>query len=430
MFEKRAARESIFGGVPEDVHARLEQTLSSIQEEESMKKMRWQPVIILLILLILCGAAVAAVMSWDVRSALTRQNGQGEQIVNEELVQLAQDVRQTFTGEYLRVTVADALFDGRSLAAAWTLENLSGDQLVYVIATETEDSVRWDGPGGFGGTEEFLRPGEIRNGNMDHEISEPIQGDTLRVGIRYFVLAPAVEMAYIQFPDWHEEGYMKKIDAMEAEAKALSDEGKLAIIADKSTSAYGGEWLSLSSAFHEELQEHMETHDDICTQAEAMTATGKFKLLEEVEVTFDLDITERPVSFLPDGEPVEKEYEGFTMRITSADYTASTMKIIIEAVFTDEESARQFNDERRLFIALNEEGLLTWDRNNGAWGNNSSEMEARDDGTWVWEFFISHMSLLSLPEYVTVCPSVTTLNLPFESGFSYDSMEGVVLPLR
>ena len=388
-----------------------------------MKKMRLHPVIILLILLILCGAAGAADAPWDLHAVLARENERGEQEVNEELLWLVQDVRQTVSGEYLRITMADALFDGRALAAAWEIESLSEDQLVYVIATETEDSVRWNGAGTFGGMEEFLRPGKTRNGLINSETDEPIQGDTLRVGIRYFVLAPAVEVTYLQFPNWQEEGYMEKIDAMQAEGKALGDEGKLAVITDKSPSA---EWLSLCDAFYYEVSEQADALGGECTHAEAMVATGKFRLLEEVEVSFDLKITERPVSFLPNGEPVEKDYGDFTMRITQADYTASTLEIIVEAVFTDEESAKKFSEGNRAFIALNEEGSFSWDRGDFSLGA-ISRMEARDDGTWIQKFSISHRRLFTFPEYVTVCP--TAAQNP-GGGIPYDPKEGVVLALR
>jgi hypothetical protein len=56
--------------------------------------------------------------------------------VNEELVSLAQPVTQTFEGDALRINMADAIYDGRSLILTWTLYHspfISAIRLVRVF---------------------------------------------------------------------------------------------------------------------------------------------------------------------------------------------------------------------------------------------------------------------------------------------------------
>ena len=398
-----------------------------------MKKMRWQPVIFLLVLLILCGAAGAADIPWNLRSALTRENGQGEKEVNEELLRLAQDVRQTFTGEYLRVTVADALFDGNSLMVAWEVENLSG-QPVYLMSAPVEGSANWQGGQMIGGpSEEFVRPGQQRNGFMDCEILKPIEGDTMHIGIHYYVLTPTVELIYVQQPEPveiadlnnltpQEQDYVRKMLAAEAERDTRLEEGKFVVETSNQT-----DWLQMGNAFYEEMIEQYELVNYECTNVEAMIGTGKFALLEELEIEFDLKVTENIASFLPNGEPVEKEYEDFTMRVTRADYTTGTMEIIVEVTFADSEVTKNFTGEGRLFVALDEEGLLVRDGGISDWGKTGRQ-EERDDGTWMVEYVISHRQLFTLPESVTVCPAILVSNGGVLSADGL--MEGVVLTLR
>ena len=401
-----------------------------------MKRNRLRPVLLLITLFILtvpCGSANAADTSWDLRAALTRQNELGEPVVNEELLRLAQDVRRTFAGEYLRVTVADALFDGRSLIVAWELENLSAEQPVYLMPYRTDDSADWQAGEMIGGGEEFLRPGQIQNRFMDCQMREPVEGDTMHVGIRYSVLTPTVEPAYFRQPDPmeianldnlnpQEQEYIRKMLETEAEKEAQIDEGKFVV----DSNSYA-DYLYMGSAFYKELNKQRELLGGECTEAEAMVATGKFALREELEVAFDLEVTERIVSILPNGEPVEKEYEDFTMRVTHADYTTGTMEIIIEAVFADAESVKKFGEEGRSFVALDEDGLLIRDGGMSTYAQTGRQ-EERDDGTWVVEYVISHRELFRLPESVTVCPA----KLVSDGGsFSADDpMEGVVLTLR
>jgi hypothetical protein len=420
-----------------------------------MKIIKWQPMIILLVLSIFCGMAASAFAAgaedepWDIRAALTRENDQGEKEVNEELLLLTQDVSQTVVGEYLRIAVSEALFDGRSMLVAWEMENLS-DQLIVLMAYPTEDSVNWRA--GFMVSdlhEELMNAGEQRNFYLDASIWEfindiwvPVTGDAIHVGIRFTALSPAVEVVYVSRIDpmeiidvnnltKEEEDYVRKMLAAQEAIKTGLEEGKFVIESSGSTA-----WMHKTSAFYEEVYKQYELRNYECTYPEAVVATGMFTLLAELDVVFDLNVPEKITSFLPNGEPVEKEFEDFTMRITQADFTKSTMKVSVEATFASLEAYQKFSEgygsdgTRKLqrFVALDEEGLVLSGGDGSSWGE--ANLQEADDGAVIAEYFITHWQLFRLPEYVNICPAAlaTSDSGPFLTAI--DTMEGIVLTLR
>jgi len=246
-------------------------------------------------LLLVSHAAVASEAApWSALSVISRENAQGEKVVNENLIPLIQDVNQAVTGNYLRIRVIDAVFDGRGLAVAYELENLSDDRHLYAHMGMMMDSA--------GGTQDFLAPGETINGRLDGPIRGH-SGDTLHAFIHYDVFAPAA--AFIGDPDF---------------------------------------------------PHHIERQDMRFSEGERIVPSDKYEYLEEVMIEFDLRAAEKRISLLPGDEAIEIPYDDFTLRIVSADYTLGTLEAVFELLFDTEEAAAPYDSFDFILGLFDEEG--------------------------------------------------------------------------
>lgn len=415
MKNGRIDRERLFGPVSDEVHGRLQDTLTTIREDEPVKKMKYQPLLVALLIVLLCGAAIAAVTNWDVRSALTGKDSDGNEIVNEALVQHAQPVGQVYEGAALRVEVSDAVYDGRSIAAAWTVTNKT-DDLLYLSMEQAEGSINWNaGPTALSGDRMLIGAGETVNGMMDSRVVDAPQGDTVHVGFTYDVLRPAVEVVYREASDG---------DAEEDEADKLVVE----------TQPWG--WMNLTLDFLNvdvaEAYDALEAAGTLhYTEADAYIETGKFERVETLEVGFDLVVEEDLVrSLLPEGQPVEKVYEQFAMRISSAELSLGTLEIIVDAIYPDEETARSYTDgtngkPQLSFVGLNEAGEIYW-QDNAGWGVYIREPVPLEDGRWMMQHHITHTQMVIVPEFVTVYPRIVEMAPPGEglSGWNLEALPG------
>lgn len=162
-----------------------------------------------------------------------------------------------------------------------------------------------------------------------------------------------------------------------------------------------------------------------------MVATGQFELLEVLEIAFDMAISEKPISILPDDMPVEIERDDFTMRIVRADKTASTCEVIVEAVFMDEETANRYRQNNNFyFIAMGDAGRTTWGGGSFSTGAYAREPQQREDGTWVCEYIVSLGELLELPEGLTIIPVVPNVHDVSREGAFVDRQGGIRLQVR
>lgn len=425
MKDERIDRERLFGPVQQAVHDRLEATLQTIGEDEPVKKMRFQPLLVALIIVLLCGVAIAAVTNWGVREAMTYTDVAGNEVVNEALVELAQPIGTVFDGEALRVEVTEGLFDGRTVIAAWTVTNKTEERL-YLLAEPTEDSVDWNSGGGsFGVDREFIEPGETLGGMMSRVLmyDVPTEG-TMHVGVYYDALRPTDKIAPLDYPVLGEdvgENYVQfedaeaRMAAYEAQVQALVDEGKVPLI------TFEGGYVGFHDSFYAgELQKAYEALEasgvERYSEADALIGTGAFERVEKLAFGYDLQAEMGSVrSLLPEGEPLEKDYGEFVMRISKADVTLNTVEIIVDAIYPDEETAKAYffpgEDTPQIsFIALNEEGKMHWGSSSG-WGMYSGEIVPLEDGRWMAQHNINHDGLVTMPKRIEVCPRVATMSM-------------------
>lgn len=413
--------EALYGPVPDNVHGRLHTTLDNLKEDEPVKKMRFQPLLVALILILLCGVAIAAVSSWGVREALTHQSRSGEELINETLMEYAQPVGKVYENNVLRVEVTDAIYDGASVIAAWTVTNLT-DELLYIYMEPTEDSINWnDGPASFSAVDNFIKPGETLNGLMDCRVYDLPEGDRARVGLRYNVLRTAAEIAYFDYP---EMGYMKGDDYIQYEdgterqvtyeeaTKAALAEGKLAL------AVFPDEYLTFPDTFYsvalEPVYEALDATGKFYSMADAMVETGMFAPASTLDAAFDLQVPHNAVrSLLPGGEMPEMVYDELTMRISKADCSPGTLEIVVDAIYPDKETADLY--ENVSFVGMNEEGRLDWD-DNSSWGAYIPGPVEQEDGSWLMQYNISHTQMMYLPEEILVCPRITQLNMNLAPG--------------
>lgn len=401
-------RRTLFGDVPDAVHARLTATLDGLTEEEPVKrKMKVRVALVALVILLLCGAAIAAV-TWDVRAVLTRQDQQGNETINEELAQYAQPVGRVYEDGCLRIEVVDAIWDSRSLVAAWTVTNLT-DEALYVVNQQAEGSIAWDaGAGSGGGDRGFIQPGGTINGMMDRRVYEEPDGDTVHVGIQYTALRVAMPYEVLELPsDYFAPDAPQRLEAYSNDFNRLLNEGYFII------EAQNGYWVIPSyydELFNTTREEIMEETDGYFTEAEAMVRTGLFEEAATMLVAFDLKAEDAVRSLIPEGGTPEVDYGPFTMRVSLAELTPNTLEIIADVFFPDEAAARANTevDEARFrlrmdVLALDENGAENW-HSNASWGAAIREPIEQPDGRWMMQYAISHTEMPRIPETIEVCP--------------------------
>lgn len=447
MKHERIDRADIFGSVPKEVHDRLQTTLAGIQEEENVRKIRYQPVLVILIILLLCGAAVAAV-TWDVKSALTWKDDTGTEIYNEALIQHAQPVNRVYEGDLIRVEVVDAIYDSRSLVVAWTVTNKSKEDTLYLLAAQPEDSIAWDGgAGSLGGSDVFVRPGGTIRGMMDRRIYDGTAEGDVHVGIRYIALKATADIVFLNHPEVskmvdgvlvHADDLTEQMLAYEKAINEAHDAGKMVVEyfgeeSDELLTLHGSFWDPSYYEYFEQVDPE-EVKGLPYSQVDAMVHTGKFETGETLDIAFDLQVTNQVKSLLPDGKPVEKVYDDYTMRVTVAEVTPNTMEIVAETIFDDEATGRAYTEIHGRSRGM---GIYGFDENgeytlisNGAQGT-MGDLEEREDGKWVRSYYISHVEVMRMPTEITICPVYYSTDkevaMPWEMEWTVE--EGITLPI-
>lgn len=429
MKPERIDRNRLFGLMPGTIHDRLSSTLDSLEEEPMRKKMSVQPILILILMLCLCGAAIAAV-TWDMRAYLTGQSISGN--VNEERLALVQPLETSYENDSLRVDMADAIFDGSSVAATWTVTNQSG-RLVYLLFEPMEDSIDWrQGSARYDGMHAFLAPGASMNGMMDCHIPDGSRYDiSIPVGIRYYPMAVNRDTIFLDLPavdpSFYEDTSSEGIEALQVEGQRIWDEVEAKAMQLFSQGSFAliqmddGRLYVPSAAYS--LDAFSSGYGEGLSEPEIYAQSGMFENLGALDIRFDLAVTPDMIhSILPDGEPVEKAYEGYVMRIIRADVSPSALNIELEAVFADEETARRLIDYDTFVNTLGFQ--MCDDLGETYWGGSSGgapvwrEIKQNEDGDWFVRWLLTSSSAESVPDAVTVYPTI------FKEGYSgFDAVD-------
>lgn len=346
-----------------------------------------------LILALLCGAAVAAI-SWSSREFLSYTDKSGQEHANDALISLAQPVGKTFEGSTLRIDMVDAIFDGRSLIMAWTMQNKQSEGDVYLLLEQSQtSSAGLFGQGSRRGADEiFISPGEVISSGMSTLFDSPVDADTFHVAFTYSVLAPKGDVVSIGALSGDEPDGDAAYEAYAKQINDLNAQGKLVLAPDGV--------IELGNNFPENAEG--------MTRTELLVAAGKMELLETVEVSFTIDRNADVKNLLPSDKPIEQDNGDYILRVVKAELSANSATFELERVFQSQEAAERFAPYYTEKLgpywgfAFEDETKSDWFFNGG--GTNIGVPEARKDGTWVWTYEASLTQLQSTPKSITIIP--------------------------
>ncbi len=398
--KKRFTHQRVFGETPDIVSSRLRHTLAILEEDEPVKKMKWQPLLIGLMIVALCGAALAA--AWGSRELITHTDMNGKTSVNEAMVELITPIGKTFENDQLKVEMVDAIFDGSSLVAAWTMTNKTQEDL-YLLCDILMN-------GNYGGAgmrsrvdELFIKPGETIQSGFSCRTDDIVFGlpgneatpaDTCAVSMKFAAFAAKGEVVAFEIPmgeDGVSVSYTEAVDAIiEAGNVPIAPDGVI------------------------EFGSHYPKAPENATRADLLEASGMMERRSDLAVEFEMEQSVKTLSGLPDGKPVEQQNDGYTLRITRADITPNTATFTLERVFADEAAANAFakyfetdhgNPCWWVFRFLDEQGSGDWTGNSGG-GTDTERPIKQDDGTYVWNYRASMTDIIRIPKTITIIPEL------------------------
>jgi hypothetical protein len=373
-----------------DFEKRLAQKLSQPEVLRSARRISVRSLALAMALLMFLTGAALAASGWGSRLFLTREDEDGNPIVNEELVALAQPIGQVFERDRLRVEIIDAIYDGQYLVLTWTLQNKQTEGDIFVLAENIRQGESYQQMQGTFRqmTEVLLKPGETIESGMSTLWEARGDADTLDIRFDYVVMTPEGELVPMNYPyDLEGEAFQA---AYEAEIARIEAEGNIAVAPDGS--------LEFSDK-------------KIIPFSRNLSVNGKMELEEIVQVRLSIPRNAAATSLLPDGQPVEKDNGDYILRVTQANITPGMAHFMLERVFKTREAMEKYADyyytggSTGLFWAFSFESTdgAHWYRNGVGYPANTPEEQP--DGTWVWLYEATMGNLQSIPDSITIIPT-------------------------
>lgn len=386
--ENLSIRQEIEMKIRKDVQ--MKRTLSA---QQAIRRPMRMAILIAAVLLLIFGAALATV-HWSSRSLITHQDEQGQEQVNEVLLQHVQPIGQSFQGTALDIDVVDAIFDGNALVLAWTLTN-RGEEPVYLYC---DIQVNDDHPdmGSYSAVDEvFVHPGETLESGFSARVDGSAYGaSTEGCDVRMQFTAFASNGEVVQIGAMEGEGADDDFVAYNAHINTLIAEGKVPIAPD------GVIEMGDNAPYAPGM-----------TRAECLEASGLMRKVDTVDAAFSIARNAEVKSALPEGTPVEQDNGGYLLRVTQADLTPNAATFRLERVFADQAAVDQFSAyySEKLgpywgFSFLDETGDIWWSSNSGG-GSDTDAPEAQADGRcWVWGYTAVMTNLERMPQTITIVP--------------------------
>lgn len=331
----------------------------------------------------------------------------------DHLAAYVQPVDQAFQDGALRVHLIDVLWDGVGLVAAWTITN-TGTETLYLL-----DELQLDGLPPHAGRiiPGFLAPGETRNGGiavyLTSEDRAQLSGGrpalTLHIaGMR--VLGEMVSQESLGLPrEYDDETYIAVLESLRGEGKLVVQGGRY-IPLDGFDATDGLAPESTTPPVERYRYESTGLLETACLVQAACTLTG------DAQVTSLLPQT-------PDTAPSD----GFTLRLTGADLSPTTLALSCQFIFPSKAAAEAFHAAcdlpayTQLAIA-DETGRLLDDLSTSSAAGLGMPV-AQPGGGYTIDYDITFLVLAPFPDSLYLVPDPTILSHRIQSGRWVDQAE-------
>ncbi|MDR0928734.1 MAG: hypothetical protein LBM74_03355 [Oscillospiraceae bacterium] len=396
---RRHIQEEAFEIHP-DFEKRLARRLADPQAVKSARRVSVRSLALAMALLMLLGGAALAASGWGSRLFLTREDKEGNPIVNEALVSLVQPIGQVFEGDAVRMELVDAIYDGQFFVMTWALQNkLSEDALYLRMENIRQDDVRISAlatsPQPRNG---LIMPGETFEGGLSIIVEPNKKTDILDFSFDYAVLTPQGEVVPMNYPyelegEAFEAAYWAEVARIEAEGNvALTPDGKLALS---------------PLALPENLAE-------VVPYSQMLVNAGRMAAVETIPVHLSLAPSAMVHSLLPDGQPVEKDNGDYILRITQADSSPGAIHFTLEHEFKNLKAMEKYAAYYGFPEGANPSGVrLDWwyhfenaddtlTYSYHGMPDNNPKLEA--NGKWVWRYQVTLTGLQIDPDNITIIP--------------------------
>lgn len=409
--------KNAFPSCPEHFEARIHSTIREMERLTMMKKHKIRLVVALsLALVILAGVALAASLRWGVLDFLTARDESGKPIGGDYLQPLIQPIDLVQKTASAKITVLDSLCDGTNLTLAWTCENQS-DMDLYLfkeISIHGGHYMMETTRGELDGRS--LAPGGMAHCAESWNIS-PIapDGEDLHVTLELTLLRSKVETVSVDLPD------AIASTMSEAEWAAYYDQYSEKNLGGKLFVENGMAILPISA------------RNDERSNAQNFMDAGLMELADHIVMDVPIQVVMQEKSALIDGQPIEKQMDGYTIRVTRADLYPNATAIDLEYVFDNEEAMLALGKSRGgwlyhengkdvllLFIGCYagtfQEVVSALPGENGSpasisayalqgFSSNTKEIYQRTDGKWVVPATQRMSPLTFAPASITIVPS-------------------------
>ncbi len=371
--------ENAFAPAPEPFKARMAYTLANMEELTMKRKSHLTIIAVAAVLILLAGVALAAA-GFGVLDFLAYEDRDGNKIVNEDIRPLLQRIDKTSDGEAAKLTIHDAACDGTTLSLAWTLENLS-DEDVYIIWRPIVNQGETGLAGGTSTNYEFsLGKGEVREGGFSLNMDPTITGDSVAVDLKFNILKARAEVSRYDGLRIEEMTEEEQAAYLESQADDLAN-GKLVLDSD----------MPLLPEGEYSFDELME---------DALVRLGLVEQLDVFDVPLALAVTSRETDLLPLAQATEIDLGDYRMVLAEGKGSTTALFYTVDYVFETEDAARAFAKARAalaLWPITDEE--IPWF--SGA-GCTDSEITENPDGAWSVRYHANITGIWKMPEQVKI----------------------------
>ena len=372
--------QNAFAPVSDDFQRHVVRTLDNM-EELTMEKAKYSisAVALALIIVLITGVALAAAARFGVLDFITHEDHDGNPVVNEEVLPLVQPLEQTHEGESTKLTVHDALCDGGTLAIAWTIENKRAEDVIVVWHPIVEGGAHDLGAGIFTLPAFLVEGGESYDGGMSLSLEPAAAGDVLHVDLVFSVLLPN-----------------QAVQRMDGPSNEMTPEEEAIYAAEKSNRQQNGAIvLEAGIPSLPDGEMHEGEHMD-----EALLRLGLARQLDAFNLPFELGVTGGAVDILAFTENARVDLDGYSMILSSAECSTTTLRYTVDYVFSDGAKMEAFKQKRSaiaLFPLLDNES--EWF--SGA-GTGDPERIVAEDGTLILRYATNIENIWTMPDEVEI----------------------------
>ncbi|MCL2810456.1 MAG: hypothetical protein FWD25_01005 [Clostridia bacterium] len=314
---KQFELKDAFPAVPASFERRIRHTALEMEQVTMKRQHKFKVALVCaLVSVALLSVAIAASLQWGVLDFLIYRDEDGNPVGEAYLAPMVKGVNLLHQTDDFSLTVHDYICDGTALSTAWTFDNKSDEALFLYHSLTLDGKYRagfWMGPPSQG---YYLPSGQSADVGAVWTIEPQMQaGETLTATLEFDVIRSKAEFLMPEMPT--ENSSQADWDAYLASCFEAMESDRLVVQL-------------------RELTAPRSMQSEIGSDLDRMLEAGLVERVDQFGIQIPITVQNEVKSALADGQPIQKQMDGYVIFITRADLYPNATYIDLEYVFDTE----------------------------------------------------------------------------------------------